>query len=163
MARSLYGFLLLVCMSLPSFAQDQAVGFGGGHDRTAPVEVTADNLEVDQQTGRAELKGNVLIIQDILRLTADLVEIEYTETDGGRQIDRLIAEGDVLIVAGPDAAEGQKAIYQLGNAEIEMTGNVLLTQGENALAGERLIVNLVTGAGTVSGRVRTTFSAGGAN
>ena len=36
-----------------------------------------------------------------------------------------------------------------------MTGSVLLTQGDNALAGERLVVNLASGAGTVSGRVRT--------
>jgi len=137
------------------------VGFGGGHDRSAPVEVAADSLEVDQATGRAVLQGNVLIVQDTLRLTATTVEIDYTEVEGNRQINRLLAQGDVLIVAGPDAAEGQRAIYTLGTAEIEMTGNVLLTQGESALSGERLVVNLETGTGRVMGRVRTTFGVGG--
>ena len=163
MLRLLTALALSVSLAVPVWAQGQAVGFGGGHDRTAPVEVAADSLEVDQATGRAVLQGNVLIVQDILRLTATTVEIDYTETDGNREIQRLIAEGDVLLVAGPDAAEGQRAVYELGTAEIEMTGSVLLTQGENALSGERLTVNLETGAGRVSGRVRTTFGVGGSD
>ena len=161
MKRFLTALALFACTSFSAFAQDQDVGFGGGHDRSAPVEVAADSLEVNQETGRAELKGNVLIVQDILRLTANLVEIEYTETDGRRQIDKLIAQGDVLIVAGPDAAEGQYAIYELNSAEIELTGNVLLTQGASAISAGRMVVNVADGTATMDGRVRTVLQQGG--
>lgn len=149
---------LAVALLMPviALAQGTSVGFGGGgHDKDAQVEIAADSLSIDQATGRATLLGNVLVAQDTLRLTADEVVVDYVDQDGRRTIQSLSAEGDVLIVAGPDAAEGQTAVYTIGSSEIVMTGEVLLTQGDNALAGERLVVNLASGAGTVSGRVRT--------
>ena len=152
-------FALLAALgAAPAAAQTAAVGFGAGQfDRGAPVEVAADNLEVDNATGRAVLTGNVVIAQDALRLSADRVEVIYATTDGDRSIDRIDATGDVIIVAGEDAAEGRTATYTLGSGEIVMTGDVLVTQAGATLAGDRLSVNLVSGAGTVTGRVRTTL------
>ena len=153
-ALSTLAFALL--MPVIALAQGTSVGFGGGgHDTDAQVEIAADSLSIDQATGRATLLGNVLVAQDTLRLTADEVIVDYADQDGRRTIQSLAAAGDVLIVAGPGAAEGQTAVYTIGSSEIVMTGKVLLTQGDNALAGERLVVNLASGAGTVSGRVRT--------
>jgi lipopolysaccharide export system protein LptA len=150
--------LLLALPAATAVAQETGVGFGGGDfDRSAPVEVAADTLEVDQSTGRAVLTGEVVIAQGELRLSADRVTVDYAADGTDRRIERLNAEGDVLIVAGEDAAEGQTAIYTLGSAEILMTGDVLVTQGGNTLAGDRLAIDLDTGAGTVSGRVRTTL------
>lgn len=150
--------LLAVLAASPAPAQNAQVGFGGGnHDRSAPVEVAADSLEVDQTTGRAVLTGNVVIAQGALRLSADRVTVDYATTGGDRRIERLNAVGDVIIVAGADAAEGQEATYTLGTGEILLSGDVLVTQDGATLAGDRLAVNLETGAGTVTGRVRTTL------
>lgn len=147
---------LAIILPVAALAQGTSVGFGGGgHNTSAQVEIAADSLSIDQATGRATLLGNVMIVQDTLRLTANQVTVDYADQEGRRTIQSLSAEGDVLIVAGQDAAEGQAAIYTIGSGEITMTGDVLLTQGDNAMAGERLVVNLGTGAGTVSGRVRT--------
>ncbi|WP_299817562.1 lipopolysaccharide transport periplasmic protein LptA [uncultured Jannaschia sp.] len=151
--------IALVLLALPAVAQEASVGFGRGEfDRSAPVDVAADNLEVDQATGRAVLQGNVVVAQGELRLSADTVVVDYaTDAAGERRIDRLNASGNVLIVAGEDAAEGQEAVYTLGTSEILMTGDVLVTQAGNTLAGDRLAINLASGAGTVTGRVRTTL------
>lgn len=152
---------LLVCLTFlaaPVLAQQAQVGFGGGnHDSSAPVEVAADNLEVDQATGRAVLTGNVVIAQDDLRLSANRVVVDYATVNGDRRIERVNAVGNVIIVAGPDAAEGQEAVYTLGSSDILLTGDVIVTQGESTLAGDRLAVNLNSGAGVVTGRVRTTL------
>ncbi|MEM9797675.1 MAG: lipopolysaccharide transport periplasmic protein LptA [Pseudomonadota bacterium] len=153
MLRTL-AFLILI--AAPVAAQTD-VGFGGGnHDRSAPVEVAAENLEVDQSTGQAVLTGSVVIAQGDLRLSADRVEVDYS-TGAERRIERLVALGNVLIVAGADAAEGQSATYTLGTSEILLTGDVVVTQAGSTLAGDQLSVNLTSGAGTVSGRVRTTL------
>ena len=153
--RALAVFLLVAA---PVSAQQAEVGFGGGnHDRSAPVEVAADTLEVDQATGRATLTGNVVIAQADLRLSANRVVVDYATVGGDRRIDRINATGNVLIVAGDDAAEGQEAVYVLGTSEILMTGDVVVTQAGSTLAGDRLAVNLQSGAGTVTGRVRTTL------
>ena len=142
----------------PASAQTATVGFGAGNfDNSAPVEVAADSLEVDQATGRATLTGNVVIAQGELRLSANIVTVDYAITDGTRTIERLNATGDVLIVAGEDAAEGQEAVYTLGTSDIQLSGDVVVTQAGNTLAGDRLSINLDSGAGTVTGRVRTTL------
>ncbi|GIT91476.1 hypothetical protein JANAI62_19330 [Jannaschia pagri] len=149
---------LIAVIATPALSQQAQVGFGGGnHDRSAPVEVAADNLEVDQSTGRATLTGNVVIAQDDLRLSAARVVVDYAVVNGDRRIDRVNATGDVLIVAGEDAAEGQSAVYVLGTSEILLTGDVVVSQAGSTLAGDRLAVNLQSGAGTVTGRVRTTL------
>jgi len=54
-------------------------------------------------------------------------------------------------------------VYSVGAAEIVMTGDVVLTQGANALAGEELTVDLETGKGRMTGRVKTIFQTGGNN
>ena len=149
-------FLLLAAEG--AAAQNAAIGFGrGDFDSTAPVEVAADNLTVDQSTGRATLTGNVVIAQGDLRLSANIVTVDYANSGPDRSIERLNASGDVLIVAGEDAAEGQEATYALGSADILLTGDVVVTQDGNTLAGDRLAVNLGSGVGTVTGRVRTTL------
>lgn len=142
----------------PAPAQTAAVGFGqGGFDRDAPVEVSADTLEVDQGTGRAVLTGNVVIAQGDMRLSARRVVVDYATVDGKRRIERLNATGDVIIISGEDAAEGQEAVYTLATSGIVMTGDVVVTQDGNTLAGDALTIDLASGAGTVTGRVRTTL------
>lgn len=157
--RALAPLALVLLLAGGAAAQTSDIGFGrGDFDNSAPVEVAADNLEIDQATGRATLTGNVVIAQGDLRLSARLVTVDYaTDAAGERRIERLNAQGDVLIVAGEDAAEGQEAIYTLGSSDILLTGDVVVTQAGNTLAGDRLSVNLASGAGTVSGRVRTTL------
>ncbi|MGC1260143.1 MAG: LptA/OstA family protein [Jannaschia helgolandensis] len=156
--RLILPLLLALFPALPAAAQSAAIGFGqGDFDRSTPIEVTADNLEVDQASGRATLTGNVVIAQGDLRLSAKLVTVDYATTNGNRTIERLNAEGDVLIVAGQDAAEGQTAVYTLGTSDILMTGDVVVTQAAGTLAGDRVAINLNSGAGTVTGRVRTTL------
>ena len=155
MFRLLLPFLVL--LALPAGAQTD-LGFGSGSfDSGAPVEVAADSLEVDQATGRAVLTGNVVIAQGDLRLSARRVEVLYDGSLENRRIDRIEAEGEVLIVAGEDAAEGETAVYEIGSSQILMTGDVVVTQGGATLAGDRLAVDLRSGSGTVTGRVRTTL------
>ncbi len=145
------------------FAQSGTVSFGAAPvDASSPVEVTADELSVDQTNGSAIFAGNVVAGQGDLRLSANQIRVEYLVENGAAtgQIDRLLATGDVTLVNGAEAAEAQEAIYVIGSGEVVMTGNVLLTQGNNALSGEKLIVDLNTGKGRIVGRVRTVFQTG---
>lgn len=148
--------LLLV---LPLGAVAQSVGFGQRADTSAPVEVTADSLSVDQKTGQATFVGNVVIGQGEMRLAADSVAVTY-EPGNNQRISAMQATGNVTLVNGPDAAEAQKAEYNVASGNIVLTGDVVLTQGASAVAGERVEVNLETGTANVSGRVRSVFQPG---
>ncbi len=158
--RILSGLVLSFVLFTAVSAQGTQVSFGGiKADPSQPVEVTADNLEVDQATGEATFSGNVLVVQGEMRLSADNVHVVYDQE--ARTIARMDATGSVLLVSGPDAAESQKAEYTIDSGTIVMTGNVLLNQGPSTISGERMIVNLTTGSARISGRVRTLLNTGG--
>ncbi|MGC3937936.1 LptA/OstA family protein [Roseobacter sp. EG26] len=150
-------FILLASQAL--WAQGTQVAFGAlQQDTSLPVEVTAENLSVDQATGEAVFTGNVVVGQGEMRLSAKRVLVVYREeTDG---IERMEATGDVLLVSGPDAAESEKANYNIDDGTIVMTGNVLLTQGPSAITADRMTVQLDSGTAQMSGSVKTILRTG---
>ena len=122
---------LLIGAALPAVAQN--VAFGGiKADTSAPVEMSADNLRVNQADGSATFTGNVLIAQGEMKLQAGEVTVIYAE--GGQQrIQSLHATGGVTLVSGPDAAEAQEAMYDVADGTIDLSGDVVLTQGQNVM------------------------------
>ena len=163
--RSALLCLSLILMTLPltpAMAQGTNVAFGTiRQDTNKPEEVTADNLEVDQETGTAIFTGNVLIGQGEMRLSAARVLVVYRAENKG--IARLEATGGVTLVSGPDAAEAQRADYDIEDGTIVMTGNVLLAQGASALSADRMSVRLSDGTAQMSGRVKTILLTGSDN
>lgn len=159
--RRIASLALLVSMiaAWPVAAQ-QTVPFGGVQsDTSAPVEVAADNMVVNQTTGQAELTGNVLIAQGEMRLSADHVLVKYDAADKSR-ISTLDATGNVTLVQGTDAAEAAKGVYEVSTGLVTLTGDVLVTQGGNVMSGETIVVNLADGTARASGRVRTILQQG---
>ncbi len=158
MTRLIAVFLALG-LAWPASAQTN-INLGGiSADPTAPVEVSADNLSVDQDSGTAIFSGNVIIGQGALRLSAGNVEVVYSDATG--DIARLKATGGVTFVTATEAAEAQTADYDLTAGTLVLTGDVLLTQGASALSADKMSINLTTGNAEMSGRVRTVFQQGG--
>ena len=154
---------LTLCIALlgmtPLLAQGTSLTFGTiTQDTTAPVEVTSDELSVDQETGRAVFVGNVIVGQGELRLAAQKVTVIYREESAG--IERMIATGNVTLVSGLDAAEAERADYTIDSGEIIMTGNVLLTQGLSAIASDKMVIYLKDGTANMTGRVKTILQTG---
>ena len=135
-------------------AQGARIAFGNvKQDTSQPVEVTADNLAVDQNDGTAIFTGNVLIGQGQMRLSAPKVQI-YSNEDGNR-IERMQASGGVTLVAGDDSAEAAEADYNIDTGMNHMQGDVLLVQKKSALTAERMVVDTRSGTARMEGRVKT--------
>ncbi|MET0238797.1 MAG: LptA/OstA family protein [Sphingobium sp.] len=128
----------------------------GGHDSNAPVDFTADRIEVQDRSDRVVVSGNVQVTQANLRLTSNRLVVAYRRA-GGVEINRMDAMGDVVVVRGNETAKGNVAIYDLDKRLITMLGNVQLNQGTSRLTGGRLLIDLKTGRSSVDGR-----AAGGA-
>lgn len=85
---------------------------------------------------------------------------------GGGNIDRLEADGNVVIITPTEKIYGSKAIYRADTNTAEITGKVKLERGENVLEGARAEVNLNTNiskmfaAGKSGERVRGVFFPG---
>jgi len=154
--------LCLGLVALPASAQTTNVAFGNTKaDPSQPVEVTADQLDVNQEDGSAEFQGNVLISQGVMKLSAKRVLVIYSQDE--KAIDRLEATGDVVLVSGEDAAEADRAEYTIASGVIVMTGNVLLNQGPNVISSQAMTVNLTSGTAQMTGRVKTVLNPDGNN
>ena len=163
LSRTARAMLYAACLAgaaSAAIAQGTAIQFGdGGTTSGQPVEVTADQLDFNQDAGTAVFTGNVLVVQGGLRLAADVVDVAYgPDAEGETEVQRLEATGGVTLVNGPDAAEAQRAIYTIGDGVLVMTGDVLLTRPDTALTGDTLRLNIDTGAGVMEGRVGITFA-----
>ena len=149
----------VVSVSFCFSAMAQQVAFGKiANNPDAALEITADQLSVDQENGTAIFDGNVVIGQGVMRLAAGRVLVVYAE--GAQKIERLEATGGVTLVNGDDSAEAERADYSITNNEVIMSGDVLLTQGPNALTSESMTLDLATGTARMNGRVKTILNTG---
>jgi len=154
--------LFTAFLSTQAMAQGASVAFGTiAQDTSLPVEVSSDELSVDQETGTAIFTGNVVIGQGNMRLSAGRVSVVYRETADG--IASLEATGGVTLVSGNDAAEAQRADYSIDDGTIVMRGNVLLAQGRSALSADRMTIRLRDGTARMTGNVRTRLQTGSNN
>jgi len=154
---------LILALLLGTAANAQTnIDLGGiSADPKAPVEVSADNLSVDQDSGTAVFSGNVVISQGDLRLSAGSVRVVYSDSTG--DIAQLLATDGVTLVTDSEAAEAATADYNLTTGILTLSGSVLLTQGASALSAEQMTINLNSGRAQMSGRVRTVFQQDGNN
>ncbi len=161
--RAIWLALAVTAAPVLAAAQGASVPFGGlSTDAALPVEITSDALDIDQAAGTAIFTGGVRVAQGTLRLAADRIEVTYADAAGSGtgRIDRMQATGNVTLTNGTEAAEAERAVYDVASGIVEMEGEVVLTQARNALSSERLRIDLNSGTATMEGRVQTVFVPG---
>lgn len=168
--RALTALVLLA----PATAWAQPAGFAG-HDGAAPIEITADELEVRQSEGVATFRGDVDAVQGELTLSAQTLDVFYGDGDGDGggdradgdqamgEIRRVEAHGDVVVSSPREIARGSEGVYDLTTRRITLTGDVVLTRDDNVLRGNRLEIDLASGVSRLraaggDGRVRARFA-----
>lgn len=165
----LLAFVLVAGVALPgAWAQDRTSGGTalsmGAMKVTAdqPVEVTSDELQVDQTANTATFKGNVIVIQGDMRLSSNSVLVEYgpSEPGGRSRIQKMTATGEVIMTSPTESAEGREAVYTVADRTLVMTGDVVVTQGPSVITGQRMVVYLDTDTAVMEGRVRTVIETG---
>ena len=134
-------------------AQTQSGGNSAlkGHDSSAPVDVSADRIEVQDRADRAVFVGNVRAKQGALTLDTARLTIAYSSGGEGIQIQRLDAAGGVVVTSPSEKAKGNFGIYDLNRKLITLIGNVQLTRGANQIFGQRLTIDLDSGRAVVDG------------
>lgn len=123
------------------------------HNSNAPIDFSADNIELQDRANRAVLSGNVAVKQAEMTLNAARMTVSYTGqvVGGNPQVSRLDASGGVTVRRPDQTAKSQFAIYDLNRRVITMLGAVTLTQGGNTVNGGRLTINLDTGRAVIDG------------
>ena len=124
---------------------------GDAHDRSLPIEITANSLEVRQDQEAAIFRGEVRAIQGEMRLTADELVVHYRQGVDvvESSISRIDAQGRVFFSTPSETAQGNQGVYDVDDGVITLIGSVVLTRGENVIRGERLVLDLETGQSVI--------------
>lgn len=138
--------LSLLVVAGPALAQTR-------HDSNAPIDFSANAIELQDKANRALLTGSVQVRQAELTLNAARMTVAYTGQviGGSPQVSRLDASGGVTVRRPDQTARASYAIYDLNRRMITMLGAVSLTQGPNTVNGGRLTINLDTGRAIIDG------------
>ena len=121
-----------------------------GHDPDAPIDVTADRIEVQDRSDRAVFAGNVHVRQASLTLDTERLTVAYSSA-GGIQIQRLDASGGVTVKSPSETARGNFGVYDLDRKLITLVGAVQLSRGGSQINGQRLTIDLNSGRAVVDG------------
>lgn len=142
----------------------------------APVEVTSDRLDIDDEQRLAVFQGQVRAVQGEATLTARTLNVTYAgrggegvagagaQTSGaarpavaaapGSQVKSVVARDNVVLTRGTETAQAPLAVFDAATEKASLTGGVLLTQAPDRQAtAERADIDVKAQTSRLSGSV----------
>ncbi|TVQ83798.1 MAG: hypothetical protein EA357_05075 [Micavibrio sp.] len=114
---------------------------------TPDETITArDVLQYTRDAQKFEAVGAARVVRGTHVLEADRLTAEFKDAaGGGLTLDRLRADGNVVLSTEREKIRGQKAVYNAATETAVMTGDVRIEQGHNVLRGEEAHMDMKTG------------------
>ena len=130
-------------------AQSLTDEFGGfSASSNEPIDIVADQLQVNDITKTAIFSGDVKAVQGDFELRSKRLEVFYSGTPQGGtggKVKRLVAKGKVLITTKDNqSATSEWANFDVIKQIITLGDQVVLTQGSNIINGGQLQIDLKT-------------------
>jgi len=133
-----------------------------GPNSDGPLDITADELEVQNKECISIWRGKAEALQGQARLRADVLKAVFQTKPGGGggatgtgacgDLIRIEAQGSVYYVTDKDQrVRGDAGTYDAAGETVTMTGDVVAVQGQNVLRGTRMVFNTKTGEGRMVG------------
>jgi lipopolysaccharide export system protein LptA len=114
------------------------------------VVTARDSLEFWERERLAVARGNALSVRGPNRVSGDsLVALLRDAPGGGTEVERIDAEGNVVIVTRTDVVYGREAVYDVDRNVATVLGDVRATRGGNQINGEAAEVDFATGISRV--------------
>src|SRR5262249_30057140 len=90
----------------------------------APVNVTSDRLVYSDEARHAHLTGNVLLKRNDETVRADQADLDLVKRTGGaNRLEKLIADGHVVVQQPTRKATGKHLVYQSAESKYVLTGS----------------------------------------
>lgn len=142
----------------------------------APVDITADSLDVDDRRKVAVFRGEVDAAQDTFKIRCaelsafykgeaglvDAADPTAAAKDGekkGTELTRIEARKNVHVTSKDGQnATGDWADFDAKTNKITMGGNVVLSRGKNIVRGTRLLIDMTTGESKIDTAPQNTES-----
>ena len=113
--------------------------FSSPFSTVKPVKITSKSMEADNKRNMVTFKGNVIVKQEDIVISSDLMKVSY-EPKGG--INKVEASGNVKMSQENRIATGKKLIFFNPEQKIVMTGKPKIWQGDNLISCEKVTVLL---------------------
>jgi lipopolysaccharide export system protein LptA len=106
--------------------------------------VTArDTLEWYDDKQLAVARGDAVAVREGKRLRGDVLTSEVVKDQNGpSHINRIDAQGNVLVSSLDQIARGDAGVYNVDTGIATLTGRVTLTKGDNVLRGQYGVIDL---------------------
>lgn len=147
----------LICAAAIILVGASVAGIAIAQNRSGPVQVTANEIDVQPQNNLAIFSGNAEVVQDGFVMRSARFRVTYTQ---GGSIERAVSDSEIFFTSPSERVRGNRGEYNAGNNTITFYGNVVLTQGQNVVTGDELRINTITRATLMksnSGRVKGVF------
>jgi lipopolysaccharide export system protein LptA len=141
-----------------------------GPNADGPIDITADELEVQNKACISVWRGRAEALQGEARVRADVLKAIFEVKPGGGgaassgncgDLIRIEAQGSVYYVSAKNQrVHGDQAVYEAANDTVTVTGDVVALQGQNVLRGSRMVFNTTTGEGRMVGTATGKNAAG---
>jgi lipopolysaccharide transport protein LptA/LPS export ABC transporter protein LptC len=132
-------------------------------DPTAPIDVDAVRLDVDDRAKQAVYRGDVRAVQGDFVVRTTELRAFYTGAAGlaeqgkpddakapAAQISRIEARGKVVVTSkNGQNATGDWADYDVKKNQVLLGGDVILTQDKNVVRGTKLTIDMLTGESVI--------------
>ena len=132
---------------IAGFMVSSAFAEGENLKENKKIYITSDRLLADNEAMFAEFIGNVVAIRGTDVLTSDRLKIFYKTgvvkkekpVAGEEMIQKIVANGNVVIKFDDKVAVAQQAVYTAETGIIVLTGpNSKVTSGNNCISGEKI-------------------------
>lgn len=141
-------------------------------DPTAPIDVEAGRLDVDDRTKLAIFHGDVRAVQGDFVVRTSELRAHYTGAAGlaeqgtptdkkaPAQITRIEARGKVIVTSkNGQNATGDWADFNVKENQVVVGGDVILTQDKNVVRGTKLTIDMLTGQSVIHNDAGAAWSA----
>ncbi len=141
-------------------------------DPSAPIDVEADRLDVDDHAKLATFRGNVHAVQGGFIVRTSEMRSHYTGNAGLAQelnaaephppaeLTRIEARGKVIVTSqNGQNAIGDWADFDVKENKVTLGGDVVLTQDKDVVRGTRLVIDMVTGESVIHNDPAAAWSA----
>ena len=151
-------FYLILMLALSSLSI--SVGFSQtekdkDHKKNStPLEIVSDRMRSENGGQKIIFSGNVAVTKEGISITSDILEV-YNTPDK-KQIQEIVAIGNVKISRGDKKAKGDRAVYLEHIQKIILTGNpkAIAWEGDDIIEGREMIFLMDKDRFVVNERVR---------
>ncbi|MGC8492518.1 MAG: LptA/OstA family protein [Syntrophobacteraceae bacterium] len=127
-------------------------------DNKAPIHITSDTMEANQQAGTILFQGHVRVRQNDLTITSkqlkvalakagpkDKPKLQQSSQSGSNpqeRIDYIDFQGDVTVTQQDRVATAREAIFYQKDQKILLEGSPVVTKGKDRIEGKLITIYL---------------------